>query len=367
MTSSVFVFDPTVGDVQSKVRGVGRYLQILREKFSSEWTFVSDLTSIPHDSTFINPFFNLLSPAISHKRLAKRQIAVIHDLIPLKYPEHFPIGLRGKLNAYLNKRALKNYDHIVTDSEASKKDIVDMLHIDEKHISVIYPVLPKIFIDNQNTKTVIDESLPSKYCLYVGDATWNKNLVTLARAIKEINVTCVFVGKVFEILRGEIKNLSESQLSEQAMSERVDLEENFLSRQLTHPWQQELKNFLIETKDDKRFIFKGFVPDEKLIQLYKQSRVNILSSRDEGFGFSYLEAASQGTPSVLSDIPVFREISGGKGALFVQPNDVSSLANTIGELYFRNGKRDESAIEAFQQSKKFINHSFKTNWKLAIS
>ena len=50
-------------------------------------------------------------------------------------------------------------------------------------------------------------------------------------------------------------------------------------------------------KDDKRFIFPGFISDDELITLYEQASLNILLSRDEGFGFSYVEAASLGCPS----------------------------------------------------------------------
>jgi len=122
----VVVFDPTVNDPQSKVRGVGRYLQILRENFPY-WIFTNSIDNwslkIDH-SVFINPFFNLLSPPLFIKRRFKKQIAVIHDLIPLKYPKHFPIGLKGSLNVFLKKIALTGYDVIVTDSKQSKKNII---------------------------------------------------------------------------------------------------------------------------------------------------------------------------------------------------------------------------------------------------
>lgn len=338
MKSQVFCFNPTSSDSQSKVRGVGRYLQILEENFGGDWNFISDLSkaqSPGFNLTFVNPFFNLLRAPLTLKRIASKQIAVIHDLIPLKYPEHFPFGLKGKLNIFLNKRALKQYDRIVTDSEASKKDIVLMLRVPEEKVWVIYPVLPKLFLkkDSQIQKN----GLPLNFCLYVGDATWNKNLVTLARAIKEMNVTCVFAGKVFE------------------------------TKDMTHPWQKELRDFMVETKNDKRFIFKGYVTDEELVTLYRQATVNVLPSRDEGFGFSYLEAASQGTPSILSDIPVFREISQGKGVIFANPDDVSSLANAVGEVYFRKGKKEELGNEAYQWSKEFSRESFIHDWKTVIA
>ena len=352
MSLNIYVYDPTVSDPLSKVRGVGRYLQILKENFS-DLTFTNKLPIIDYrqPNTFINPFFNFLQPPLTLRRLAKKQIAVIHDLIPLKYPQHFPVGIKGKLNIFLNKLALKNYDLVVTDSEASKRDIVKILGIDENIVKVVYPCLPKIFsisksqIPISNFQTNFKFQI-SNFCLYVGDATWNKNLVNLAKAIKIINVTCVFVGKVFSNQLSVVSAKTEY---------RKPNTENYL-----HPWQQEVNEFRKEAEGDKRFIFLGYVSDEKLIQLYQRARCNVLISRDEGFGFSYLEAASQSCPSVLSDIQVLHETSNNQGALFVNPDDPNAIANAVGEVYFNKDLRSKLGAlakdrEKYFSSKKFVN------------
>lgn len=327
MPKSVFIYDPTLNDPLSKARGIGRYLEILRENFSDVWTFTDNLKSIPADAVFINPFFNFLRPPLVLKRVAKKQIAIIHDLIPLKYSKHFPVGIRGKLNIFLNKLALRNYDVIVTDSKASKKDILEILKIDKNKVNLIYPCLPGIFINSKLNSEI--SNLDSKFCIYVGDATWNKNLVNLAKAIKMVNVTCVFVGAIFKS-----------------------------PEKINHPWQKELNEFLALTQNDKRFKFAGFVKDYELIKLYQQARVNILISQDEGFGFSYLEAASQMCPSILSDIPVLREISDDKGALFVKPQGPNEIANTIGEIYFNDEKKESLSFQALNRSKSFNSKLF---------
>ena len=343
MRQMIYVFDQIVNDSLSKVRGVGRYLQILKENFPKNTVFTDNIRQIAADSVFINPFFNFLQTPTTLKRIANKQIAVIHDLIPLKYPEHFPVGIKGKLNIFLNKLALKNYDLIVTDSEASKIDIINILYIDEEKIKVIYPCLPKKFevrglrLEEKKIKTP-NIKLPTSYCLYVGDATWNKNLVNLAKAIKIINVTCVFIGNVFNPLTRERVNELTSY----------------------NQWLEEFKQFIYETKSDKRFIFLGYVSDDKLIQLYRQAKCNILVSRDEGFGFSYLEAASQSCPSVLSDIQVLREVSEKQGALLANPADPNEIANAIGAVYFNIELRNKLSAEAKDRvrlfsPKKFVN------------
>jgi glycosyltransferase involved in cell wall biosynthesis len=399
--TQVLCFDPTSSDSQSKVRGVGRYLQILKENFP-EWTFSNTLHVSRYTlHAFINPFFNFLQKPLTLKRIAKKQIAVIHDLIPLKYPSKFPAGLRGNFNILLNKLALKKYDLIVTDSEASKKDIIQILKIPEEKVRVIYPCLPKVFKKVSSSKyqvlrkktkkekplTSYSLLLNTNFCLYVGDATWNKNLVNLARAVKIANVTCVFVGKIFELLSSPKDNkiFAASQLSEQVSEPshldsrrrgermvprlnynfwrgmRVDLARKFSLSTFSHPWQKELKEFFQLIKDDKRFIFLGYVADKDLIKLYQQASLNILPSRDEGFGFSYLEASSQGCPSVLSDIPVFKEIA-LDSSLFANPENPNDLADKIIELYFDKNRQKTLGDAAKKRSQFFSCEKFKKSF-----
>jgi len=143
----VFVYDPTASDKLSSVRGVGRYLQILKENFPKNTIFTDSLKRISADSVFVNPFYNFLTTPLTLKRITQKQIAIIHDLMHLKDPSHFPAGVRGNINIFLNKLALKNYDLIITDSEASKRDIMEKLQVKSYKIKVIYPCLPKLFTE----------------------------------------------------------------------------------------------------------------------------------------------------------------------------------------------------------------------------
>ena len=377
--TQVLCFDPTSSDTKSKVRGVGRYLQILKENFP-EWQYSSNIKH-QTSNTFIHPFFNFLQKPLTLKRIAKKQIAVIHDLIPLKYPSKFPAGLRGNFNIFLNKITLKKYDLIVTDSLASKKDIIQILKIPEEKVRVIYPCLPKVFKKVSSSKYQVLRKktkkerplnsysllLNTNFCLYVGDATWNKNLVNLAKAIKIANVTCVLVGKVFRInspseSEGSLTSAKSDKSEKLKFSDesRIFLNSSGLS-DFNNPWQKELKEFFQLIKDDKRFIFLGYVADEDLIKLYKKASLNILPSRDEGFGFSYLEASSQGCPSVLSDIPVFKEIA-KDSSLFANPENPNDLADKIIELYLDKNRQKILGDAAKKRSQFFSCEKFKKNF-----
>lgn len=323
---SIFVYDPTKNDSLSKVRGIGRYLQILKETLPKSTVFTSDLSMIPFDSVFINPFINLTQPPLVSKRIAKKQIGVIHDIIPLQFPQHFPVGLRGKLNSWRNKDALKHYDVIVTDSEASKKKLVEKLRITNSKLKVIFPTLPSIFNQEVSIKKKVSSAnvpsfqlLNSSYLIYVGDVTWNKNLVSLAKAIQLGTLPCVFVGKTFT------------------------------SVVAVNSWTAEFHEFMKITQGDRRFSFPGFISDDQLKTLYKNAAANILVSREEGFGFSYFEAASQKTPSVLSDIEIFHETS-GDAAIFVDQSNPESIAQGIKKISEDKALRKSLGQKAYERS-----------------
>jgi glycosyltransferase involved in cell wall biosynthesis len=142
---------------------------------------------------------------------------------------------------------------------------------------------------------------------------------------------------------------------------RVDLARKFSLSTFSHPWQKELKEFFQLVKDDKRFIFLGYVDDEDLIKLYQQASLNILPSRDEGFGFSYLEASSQGCPSILSNIPVFKEIAQDT-SLFANPENPNDISDKIIELYFDKNRQKNLGEAAKKRVEFFSYEKFKNSF-----
>lgn len=69
----------------------------------------------------------------------------------------------------------------------------------------------------------------------------------------------------------------------------------------------------------------------------------LLPSLGEGFGIPVVEAMATGTPLILSDIPVFREVA-GDAALYRQPNDAAGWREAILEV-LRGGEAVRERIE----------------------
>jgi len=72
----------------------------------------------------------------------------------------------------------------------------------------------------------------------------------------------------------------------------------------------------------------GYVEETQLSTLLAAADAVVAPSLDEGFGLLPLEAAAHGTPSIVSDIPVFRETLGSI-AVFVPPSRPDLFATEL--------------------------------------
>ncbi|MFA6005412.1 MAG: glycosyltransferase family 1 protein [Patescibacteria group bacterium] len=310
----------------SVVRGVGSYVTMMLEaigQYGERYDLKLDQSNY---DVLVHPgFFPFVTPELNKK---KKNAVVIHDLIPIKYPQFFPAGWRGIWKWFKNSQALLGSDAFITDSHVVQAEIARRLSVPIANIDVVYPAAKKVFYSPKKLKENLIQraALPAKYALYVGDVTWNKNLETLARAVQEANITLVLVGK--------------------ALAQRDTI---------SHPWQRSFRKFLSLTEGDKRFIFLGYVPDEQVVSLYQHAVFTILPSYDEGFGLPWLEAALSGSPVIVSKIPVIEEITQGV-SVYCDQTDVHAMAQTMGEMYFNRVEVDLSA--QLKQAKKFSQEAF---------
>lgn len=302
----------------SYVRGVGTYITstvCALKRYGQKHDLILDSR---HPEVVIHPGFFPYTPLSPIKGV--KNILVIHDLIALKYPKHFPSGIRGKLRWFLNKKKLKQFDGFITDTQVVRGEIITMFHIPATKVAVVPLVTKEIFYTTAAQKKKLD------YILYVGDITWNKNLPVLARAVKQAGVKLVLVGK--------------------ALAQCVHL---------NHPWHRSFAEFLSEVKNDPHFTFAGFVSDADLVQLYHNARATLFPSIDEGFGYPWLESALQKTPVILSDIPVFHEVS-SNAAYFVDPRSPESIAEGIRYVFAKSST--DLCQRAYQAAQRYTYQRF---------
>jgi glycosyltransferase involved in cell wall biosynthesis len=87
------------------------------------------------------------------------------------------------------------------------------------------------------------------------------------------------------------------------------------------------------------------VPDSVLDTLYERALAVVCVSREEGFGFTPLEAAAHGTPAVVADLPVFEETL-GDAALRLPDVSPGPLIDALLRLERDPGLRDRLATAA---------------------
>jgi alpha-1,3-rhamnosyl/mannosyltransferase len=79
---------------------------------------------------------------------------------------------------------------------------------------------------------------------------------------------------------------------------------------------------------DRDVRFLGWVADDALPNLYRGARAHILSTAEETFGRSVLEAMACGCPCVLQDLSILREVTAGS-AMFVDFRDSGSAGAAL--------------------------------------
>ncbi len=295
-------------------RGTGSYTRLLIEALyahGSAHTVVSFHSSegLPRDVDiyhfpYFDPFFLTLPPV--------RQcptIVTVHDLIPIAYPRHFPKGLRGSVKWHIQKRRLRGVDAILTDSEASKKDILSYTDCKESAIHVVPLAAPAEYAPVTDSQVLNDlrrkYHLPERFFLYVGDINWNKNIPGLIRG--------------YALAR------------KQAASATVGFPELVLvGKAFTHTWLPELKSIqsAIVDEDVKTNVrILGFLSAGELPAMYSLATCYTQVSFAEGFGLPVLEAMACGCPTVVSGVSSLAEIAGP--SVTVNPESTQSIAEGL--------------------------------------
>lgn len=99
------------------------------------------------------------------------------------------------------------------------------------------------------------------------------------------------------------------------------------------PQEKALKDLVKNLKLQRQIKFLSNLNRKDLIRQLTSAKIFALPSTVEGFGISTIEAAAAGTPYVVSDIPVTREITkNGQGGLLFEPGDIYDLAKKIEKL-----------------------------------
>lgn len=231
-------------------------------------------------------------------------VVTIHDLIPLLLPE-YQGGVLGKLYNRLVSLSARRATYVLTDSEASRQDIIHHLHIPPERVEAIWLAAEERFRPVQDGPTMAairqKYNLPERYLLYLGGFDRRKNVPNILKAYSRLDIPgtgLVIAGKP---AREDSAFFPDPQ--------RIAGELGILDR----------------------VRFTGWIDEQDKPALYSGAVAFVFPSCYEGFGLPPLEAMSCGTPVIISDRGSLPEIV-GKAGLCVKPDDVESLAGRMREL-----------------------------------
>lgn len=230
-----------------------------------------------------------------------RNIYTLHDLVPLKLP--FATLDRKRFYHRLVERCVVEGDHIVTVSEASRRDIIELLGAPEAGVTNTYQhtPMPAALADEMVDVEAVFGVKSDGFFLFFGAIEPKKNVARLAEA--------------------------------------------FLSTDTQHPlvlvggrgWQKDEELRLVEAAQRRsgaagpRIIQLDYLPRRLVMQLVRAARAVLFPSLYEGFGLPVLEAMQLGTPVITSNRASLPEVA-GDAALIVDPYDVSALSAAIARI-----------------------------------
>lgn len=226
-----------------------------------------------------------------------KSVVSIHDLIFLRLPDLYKATDRAIYNKKF-KYACQHADQVVAISEQTKADIVEFYDIAPDRIEVIYQGCHPAFKQKASTASLTalrqKYQLPENFILNVGSIEARKNAFQLVKAVEQLDIPLVIIGK-------------------------------------ETAYAQDMKAYIAAKKLENRILFPKVSSMDELAGIYQLADIFAYPSSYEGFGIPIIEALYSGTPVITSRDGVFPEAA-GPASRFIDPNDVSEIRQAIQEI-----------------------------------
>lgn len=268
--------------------GCSTNVEILKtgiKPFSLKELFCFPVSEINQCDAFFSPYINIPGG------IKIPVYCTIHDMLFFDVDGLVsPIGKMARKWFY--KRAIKKSQKIFTVSEFSKQRIQHHFKT-KKNIVVVSNGVSSRIKDYPIEKCIEKED----YFIYVGNVKPHKGLKTLITAFAEAKKE----GLKSKLLI--VGNAEKFRTSDKTINNLV--------------------------ADENSISFTGWVSDEELIKYISRAKALILPSMYEGFGIPPLEALYLGTPTIVSDIPVLKEIYQNLPVTFFHVGNHEDLKNKL--------------------------------------
>ncbi len=278
-----------------------------------------------HDVAFYKSNFLYRSESIGpEKRVFKKLINFLVRVFTLnKYRASSLDYLKWSTNF-----TLKHASRIISVSESTRQDILDVYKVDPQKISVVYNGFNKRVYNESNFNRKKQEEVLEKYglerpfLLYVGRLEKKKNVPLLIEAFAKVK------------------------------DDNPDMDLNLvLAGDAGYGYDEVIYN-IAGLDLYSQVYMPGWVDEEDMICLYSAASAFIFPSRHEGFGIPILQAFACRIPVTASCIPPFQEI-GKKAILYFNPIDRKEMARAISSVVTDEKLREELIKKGSERVKKF--------------
>lgn len=255
-------------------------------------------------------------------------VVTIHDIIPLILPQYRG-GPLVRAYTQLVRSAARGATLILTDSAASRRDIVEHVRMPADRVRTIYLAADPGFSDHLDPIDTValrrNYDLPEEYVLYLGGFDARKNIATLVQVYTWAQGV---LGEDYPlVIAGALPDRHDDFFHDpRIIAKQIDVEAAI------------------------RCI--GRVAEEDKVALYQQARAFLYPTFYEGFGLPALEALACGVPVIGSNASSVPEIVGDAGIL-VDPQDARAMAGALIAVCTEDVLHDDLSERALRQAAKF--------------
>ena len=258
-----------------------------------------------------------------------RQTAVIlYDLIPLAEKEKYQKDSMVK-NHYMDKLSqLSNCGLLLSISQFSKDEAIQLLKIPENNITNISSGVDKKFKSVQvsnKTKELLYKryNIKNKFLMYTSSFDIRKNQKNLILAFALLD----------DELRQDYQLILVGNGSDKALQNIKHI----------------VKNAGLK---ENEVICLGYINDEDLLNLYNLASLFVFPTFREGFGLPALEAMNCAVPTIGSNTTSVTEVINNKDAFF-DPADIDSIKNKIQQVLLDEKFSNKLKTTGLVQAKNF--------------
>ena len=260
-------------------------------------TFILPIMAIKEraDVTLITNFTLLLFPVIP-------TVIFLHDMTEYKVK-----GKQSKLRVfYRTKLAIpisaRKSSRIVTVSQNSKKDIIEILRTNPNKISFVYNGIDRAFFKRMQTDKALEiiqkKGWRQPFIVYVGTIDHpGRNLIRLIQAFENLLKRHVLTGQL--LLAGR-----------------------------PGKGYEVVEDYINQSKYKDNIVLTGYLSDEEIIAMYSLCSAFCYLSLYEGFGMPPVEAMSCGARVIVSNTSSLPEAVGDVG-MKVNPESVKEIEDAI--------------------------------------